>query len=196
MMENSKLSGNQDENSKELNKLQERASNLLEDLMHEFNENPMLGRLFTVFIFGPDIKFKQGDLAEKLNVTVSTISRNLKTLEDWGVIKRTLVRTRPKKGASKDKYEYSEKKDSVYSFLSILDKRYTENAEMLSEMHEALKRLKNDYDSLPVEIKNTTEGKNISLVLEPLLLYFDIIEDEYYKFIERLQDRFKKEGPK
>ncbi len=183
-----------DENSKELTKLQERASNLLEDLMHEFNENPMLGRLFTVFIFGPDTKFKQGDLAEKLNVTVSTISRNLKTLEDWGVIKRTLVRTRPKKGVSKDKYEYSEKKDSVYSFINILDRRYTENAEMLSEMHEALKRLKSDYDSLSVEIKSTVEGKNISLVLEPLLLYFDIIEEEYYLFIERLQERFKKEG--
>ncbi|NHJ01049.1 MAG: HTH domain-containing protein [Candidatus Heimdallarchaeota archaeon] len=181
------------EDSKELDRLQERASNLLEDLMHEFNENPMLGRLFTVFIFGHDTIFKQGDLAEKLNVTVSTISRNLKTLEDWGVIKRTLVRT-PKKGTSKDKYEYSEKKDSVYSFISILDKNYTENAEMISEMHEALKRLKGEYDSLPEGIKSSKKGKNISQVLEPLLIYFDIIEEEYYSFIERLQERFKKEG--
>lgn len=187
---------NSDTNMKpaEIIKLQEKASNFFEDLMHENRENPLLGRLYALFIFSPHQYLKQGDLAETLNVSVSTISRNLKKLEEWDIINRRLIRKSSidqSQEKSKDKWEYSESTNSSVSFIKILRNQYEETAETIMERRQALERIRELWHESSERSKESIEGKNIFLVLNTLINYLNIVEEEYIEFLDRLENRFK-----
>ncbi|UCE15081.1 MAG: winged helix-turn-helix transcriptional regulator [Candidatus Heimdallarchaeota archaeon] len=178
----------------EIIKLQEKSSNFFEDLMHENRENPLLGRLYALFIFSPHQYLKQGDLAETLNVSVSTISRNLKKLEEWDIINRRLIRkssTDLKQEKSKDKWEYSESTNSSVSFIKILRNNHEETAETIMERRQALERIREQWHESSEEAKESVEGKNIFQVLDTLINYMSILEEEYIEFLDRLENRFK-----
>ncbi|MFW9996114.1 MAG: hypothetical protein ACFFD4_29000 [Candidatus Odinarchaeota archaeon] len=172
--------------------LNEEFSNVFEDIMHSIGENPLLGRLYSLFIFYPNSFFNQSDLAEKTNVTVSTISRNLKTLEDWNVINKRFVRKTAKKALIKDKWEYNERKDSAVALIhGVLNKEFGEKVELIHDRRIGLQRVIEHWKKLNEESKQSEEGKNIIRILNTLNQFFTILDEEYDAFLEKLSSRVK-----
>ena len=77
------------ENSQDILKLEEEISNFFEDFMYDRGGSPLLGRIYALCVLtSPAKPLLQKDLVDKFNVNPSTISRNLKELENWRLVDR------------------------------------------------------------------------------------------------------------
>jgi DNA-binding transcriptional regulator GbsR (MarR family) len=180
-----------DVESSDLVKLQEEFSNFLEDFMHDMGENPSLGRLYAQFIFFKGDYYYQSDLADKLNVTVSTISRNLKKLEDWSLVDRRLAKkTRTRKRS--DVYQYRSKEHSELAFIDVVIKTFNNTYELITEKFDALERINDRYKNLDGTSKENIVAINLLEVLNKLLAFLEIFNEEYQEFLLKIEERLKK----
>lgn len=177
------MGNNKKENEfKDIRKLEEEFSNFFEDLMYDRGGSPLLGRIFALCILTSAQKpLLQKDLVDKFQVNPSTISRNLKELENWGLLDR-----RREPGSREWKYQVE-----PTSFLELLVNKFEENAEMLKDREDALKRIRTHWGStLSKESKETKEGKRTLQILDFLIEWITIVEDELDTFIQTIHKRF------
>ncbi len=166
---------------KDLAKFHEEFYELFEYFVDKKGANPFIGRLFAMFLIDKHPKL-QKDLSEQLNVSVSTISRTLKTLEEnWGVLKRSRV------SGSKE-WKYSAKSTSI---PDIYLKAFTSQLKFARQSLEMLKSLRVKWFSLSKNTKETNEAKNTLQVLDELIDVVNIAIDELEQLINRIEQRFK-----
>ena len=126
----------EESNYKDILKLEEEFSNFFEDLMYDRGGSPLLGRIFALCVLTTTLKpLLQKDLVDKFQVNPSTISRNLKELENWGLLDR-----RREPGSREWKYQVE-----PTSFLELLVNIFEENAGSLKDRKDALKRIRTHW---------------------------------------------------
>lgn len=167
---------------KDVIKLEEEISNFFEDLMYDRGGSPLLGRIFALCVL-TTLKepLLQKDLVDKFQVNPSTISRNLKELENWRLIDR-----RREPGSREWKYQVE-----PTSFLELLVNEFEVNAGTLRERGSGLKRIREHWGkTLSKESKETKEGKRTLQILDFLIDWMSIVESELDSFIQTLHRRF------
>ena len=170
----------------EVRDLEETIMNFFEDVMYEIRGgSPLFGRIFGLCVLaGPEETVLQKDLAKRFKVSTSAISRNLKTLEDWGLLDR---RRQPGSGRE---WEYR-KKDTA--FLDLFTNQFETNAQSLGDRKEELIRLKESWnESLSPESKESDEGARALHTLNFLIEWIDIIENELTDLNNNLTEKFWK----
>ncbi len=167
---------------KDIRKLEEEFSNFFEDLMYDRGGSPLLGRIFALCILTTTSKpLLQKDLVDKFQVNPSTISRNLKELENWGLLDR-----RREPGSREWKYQVE-----PTSFLELLVNIFEENAGSLKDRKDALKRIRTHWGTtLSEKSKESLEGKRTLQILDFLIEWMAIVESELDIFIQKMHQRF------
>ena len=168
--------------NKDVIKLEEEISNFFEDLMYDRGGSPLLGRIFALCILTtPKEPLLQKDLVDKFQVNPSTISRNLKELENWRLLDR-----RREPGSREWKYQVE-----PTSFLELLVNEFEVNAGTLRERESGLKRIREHWGrTLSQESKETKEGKRTLHILDFIIDWMSIVETELDVFIQTLHRRF------
>ncbi len=174
----------ENEDSQDILKLEEEISNFFEDFMYSRGGSPLLGRIYALCLLSsPDKPLVQTDLVNKFKVNPSTISRNLKELESWNLIDR-----RREPGSREWKYQIE-----PISFRELLVKTYDDSADTLLEKADDLIRIREHWGaSLSESSMSTNKGKNALQVLDILIEWIAIVEEELNSFIKRLHGRFLK----
>ena len=163
-------------------KLEEEISNFFEDIMYDRGGSPLLGRIYALCVLAASTKpLLQKDLVTKFNVNPSTISRNLKELENWRLLDR-----RREPGSREWKYQVE-----PTSFLELLVNRFEENAVTLRERGDDLKRIREHWGHTMSEKSKQTDAGNRALqVLDFLIEWISIVAGELDSFIQTLHTRF------
>lgn len=171
-----------EETPQDIKKLEEELSNFFEDFMYARGGSPLLGRIYALCVLAsPKEPLLQKPLVEKFNVNPSTISRNLKELESWGLIDR-----RREPGSREWRYQVE-----PTSFRDLLVNTLDDNADVLHEKGDDLLRIREHWgESLNVESKQTDKGKHILKVIDILIEWISIVEEDLNSFIVRLHERF------
>ncbi len=172
----------EESNYKDILKLEEEFSNFFEDLMYDRGGSPLLGRIFALCVLTTTLKpLLQKDLVDKFQVNPSTISRNLKELENWGLLDR-----RREPGSREWKYQVE-----PTSFLELLVNIFEENAGSLKDRKDALKRIRTHWGTtLSEKSKESLEGKRTLQILDFLIEWMAIVESELDIFIQKMHQRF------
>ena len=172
----------EESNYKDILKLEEEFSNFFEDLMYDRGGSPLLGRIFALCVLTTTLKpLLQKDLVDKFQVNPSTISRNLKELENWGLLDR-----RREPGSREWKYQVE-----PTSFLELLVNNFEENAGSLKDRKDALKRIRTHWGTtLSEKSKESLEGKRTLQILDFLIEWMAIVESELDIFIQKMHQRF------
>ncbi|MHA1330626.1 MAG: MarR family transcriptional regulator [Candidatus Hodarchaeales archaeon] len=172
----------------QISKLEENIMNFFEDLMYELRGgSPLFGRIFGLTILADEGEtFLQKDLADRFNVSTSAISRNLKTLENWGLLGR---RRRRQPDSREYMWEYTLEPTA---FLDLFNYPIMQNLEVLKSKREELVR---SYESWRDNIKPSDQGivhryNSIMSVLEFLIKWMEIVEEELNKSLSSLENRF------
>ncbi|MFX0205698.1 MAG: MarR family transcriptional regulator [Candidatus Hodarchaeota archaeon] len=170
------------EDSQDISKLEEEISNFFEDFMYDRGGSPLLGRIYALCVLSsPNKPLLQKDLVEKFKVNPSTISRNLKELENWNLITR-----RREPGSREWKYQVE-----PTSFRELLIHIYDQSANSLQEKADDLIRIREHWGtSLSEKSKLTEKGKQVLTALDVLIEWISIVEKELDSFIVNLQERF------
>ncbi|MFW9915154.1 MAG: MarR family transcriptional regulator [Candidatus Thorarchaeota archaeon] len=159
-------------------KLEEEISNLFEDIMYDWGGSPLLGRIYSLcMLTAPDKFLSQKDLVARFSVNPSTISRNLKELENWNLIAR-----RREPGSREWMYQADDT-----SFLELVVHKFEGNASSIRDRADDLKRIRNHWgETLSEESKQTEKGKRALLVLDRLIEWLEIVERELETFFQNL----------
>ena len=170
------------ESIEDILKLEEEISNFFEDVFYDWGGSPLLGRIYALCVLTtPDNSLFQKDLVEQFNVNPSTISRNLKELENWGLLDR-----RREPGSREWKYQVDDT-----SFLELLVHRFDETVVNLRDRIDALTRIRNRWgETLSDQSKETTKGKHTLTVLDRLIEWITIVEAELDAFIQKLHTKY------
>lgn len=170
------------EERKDISKLEEEISNFFEDLFYDRGGSPLLGRIYALILLtDPESPLLQKDFVDKFGVNPSTISRNLKELENWNLIDR-----RREPGSREWKYQF----DST-SFLELLVNRFEDSAGTLRERGSDLKRIREHWgETLSDESRKTEQGIRAIQRLDFLIEWINIVDGELKTFIQTLNARF------
>ncbi|MHA2366571.1 MAG: MarR family transcriptional regulator [Candidatus Hodarchaeales archaeon] len=176
------LDSTKNEEAPDILKLEEEISNFFEDLMYDWGGSPLLGRIYALCVLSiPNKPLLQKDLVERFNVNPSTISRNLKELENWRLIDR-----RREPGSREWKYQVEDT-----SFLELLVYKFDQNVNSLRDRGDDLKRIRNHWgETLSKKSKETLKGKHALLALDRLIEWIDITDKELDDFIQKLHKRY------
>lgn len=163
-------------------KLEEEISNFFEDIMYDRGGSPLLGRIYALCVLASPTKpLLQKNLVTKFDVNPSTVSRNLKELENWRLIDR-----RREPGSREWKYQVEQT-----SFFELLVKNIEETSAALSERTDALIRIKGRWgEELSPESKKTEKGIRALEVLNFLIEWFEQVSNELDAFIDKLHSSF------
>ncbi len=170
------------DNFQDITKLEEEFSNFFEDLMYNRGGSPLLGRIFALCVLSASDKpLLQKDLVSRFQVNPSTISRNLKDLEKWKLIDR-----RREPGSREWKYQVEPN-----SFLELIVNEFEENIDQLDESKGGLSRIREHYGkTLSTSSKQSEKGSRALLILDFLIEWMSIVEEEMDGFIQTLHKRF------
>ena len=176
------MSSSKKTNSEDILKLEEEISNFFEDLMYDWGGSPLLGRIYALCVLTtPDKSLLQKDLADKFNVDPSTISRNLKELEQWRLIGR-----RREPGSREWRFQVEDT-----SFLELLLHVFEENATKLRERLDDLTRIQSRWaETLSDTSKEAETGKLALLALDKLIEWIGIVDNELGGFIQKMHERY------
>ncbi|WP_287586288.1 GbsR/MarR family transcriptional regulator [Candidatus Borrarchaeum sp.] len=176
------MSRSEKADSEDIIKLEEEISNFFEDLMYDWGGSPLLGRIYALCVLTtPDKPLFQKDLADRFNVDPSTISRNLKELENWRLIGR-----RREPGSREWRFQAEDT-----SFLELLVLKFEENAMKLRARLDELIRIRNRWsETLSDKSKEALREHHALLVLNKLIEWIRIVDKELDEFIQKLNVRF------
>lgn len=167
--------------SPDILKLEEEMLNFFEDMMYDRGGSPLLGRIYgsAVLTHSPLI---QKDLGEKFKVNASTISRNLKELEEWRLIGR---RREP---GSREWVIVNE----PTSFLELLVSQFEEQVTNLKDRRDALVRIQEHWgkETMEEDSRRTPKGKLMLDVLSILIEWIALVEEELESTVQRLHSKF------
>ncbi len=168
---------------KDIIKLEEEISNFFEDLMYDRGGSPLLGRIFALCVLtSPEEPLLQKELVDKFEVNPSTISRNLKELENWKLIDR-----RREPGSREWKYQVEKN-----AYLELLVDEFEEKLNTLKEREGGLRRIRERWGkTLSQESKDSPGGKRTLQKLDDLITWMDIATSELDDFIQALHRRFQ-----
>lgn len=166
----------------DLAKLTEEISNFFEDIMYDWGGSPLLGRIYALCVLRlPEVSLLQKDLVEQFNVNPSTISRNLKELENWRLIDR-----RREPGSREWKYQIKQS-----SFLELLVHKFEENDRTVDERSDVLIRMRKRWQKkLSDDAKQSSQGKHALLMMDNLIEWIEIVKEELNEFIKSLNKRY------
>lgn len=161
-----------------ITKLEEEISNFFEDLMYDRGGSPLLGRIYALCALKKQESYTQADLIAKFKVNSSTISRNLKDLEQiWGLI------SKKRNPGSREWLYYID--DS--SFFELLVHNFESNVNNLQDRKEGLLRIKSHWGNL------TDKSSQISIkTLDHLLAWIEIVDAKTKTFIADLHIEYLK----
>jgi DNA-binding transcriptional regulator GbsR (MarR family) len=164
--------------SEDISKLEDEFTNFFEDLMYDRGGSPLLGRIYSRALLSvPDKPLFQKDLVSWFEVNPSTISRNLKELENWNLISK-----RRKPGSREWKYQVEDT-----SFFELLVHNVEENGLNLRDRLDDLKRIQKHWaEALSDSSKESDKGKRIITVLNRLIEWTEIVEKELNAFTQKL----------
>lgn len=170
------------ESIEDILKLEEEISNFFEDVFYDWGGSPLLGRIYALCVLTtPDKSLFQKDLVEQFNVNPSTISRNLKELENWGLLDR-----RREPGSREWKYQVDDT-----SFLELLVHRFDETVVNLRDRIDALTRIRNRWgETLSEQSKETMKGKYTLTILDRLIEWIATVEEELNAFVQKLHSKY------
>ncbi|MHA2224159.1 MAG: MarR family transcriptional regulator [Candidatus Hodarchaeales archaeon] len=173
---------NNKEDNADILKLEEEISNFFEDLFYDRGGSPLLGRIYSLCVLSsPNKPLLQKDLVNRFNVNPSTISRNLKDLENWRFIDR-----RREPGSREWKYQVSDT-----SFLDLFVTNYEDTLNNLRERKDDLHRIREHWgQGLSEESKKKEKGKQALQTLDFLISWIEIVDSELETFIKTLDNRF------
>lgn len=166
----------------DIQKLEEEISNFFEDIMYDRGGSPLLGRIYALCVLAdPKKPLMQKDLVTKFKVNPSTISRNLKELENWRILTK-----RREPGSREWQYNID-----PTSFLELLVNRFEENAVTLRDREDDLKRIREHWgDTLSEKSKKTEEGQRAIQMLDFLIKWISIVKRELGSFVQTLHKQF------
>ncbi|PWI48463.1 hypothetical protein CEE45_06940 [Candidatus Heimdallarchaeota archaeon B3_Heim] len=167
---------------KDIIKLEEEISNFFEDLMYDRGGSPLLGRIFALCVLTSSQKpLLQKELVDKFEVNPSTISRNLKELENWKLIDR-----RREPGSREWKYQVEST-----AYLELLVNEFEENVITLREREGGLKRIRERWgETMSQESRESPGGKRTLQILDFLINWMEIVATEQDELIKTLHRRF------
>ncbi len=176
------MSISEKDKSEDLLKLEEEISNFFEDLMYDWGGSPLLGRIYALCVLTlPEKHLFQKDLADRFNVDPSTISRNLKELENWRLIGR-----RREPGSREWRFQVEDT-----SFLELWVQKFEENTITLHERLDELKRIRNRWgETLSEKSKEAVRGHHALRILDKLIEWIGIVDKELDDFIQKLNLRY------
>ena len=151
--------------------------------------NPYIGRLMQLFR-SENRPLTQGEMQQALNLSKSTVSKNLKVMEGLQLLKISVA---PPSETSSDKFEYELIDNSlieiVLTFLTrILDsfkKRNVDNKEVLE-------KIKN----LDSSSKENKEVKNLLRIIEEETGVFDALSEKFDEMLGELKEVMVTYNPK
>ncbi|MFB0562200.1 MAG: MarR family transcriptional regulator [Candidatus Lokiarchaeia archaeon] len=171
-----------DKEIQDIVKLEEEIEDFFEDVMYDWGGSPLLGRIYVLCVLStPEKTLLQKDFIDRFNVDPSTISRNLKELENWDLIYR-----RREPGSREWRYQVEGN-----SFLELLVNKFEANAVTLRERVNELKRIRNRWgETLSDTAKESVKVKHTLLVLDRLIEWMEIVDKELNGFIQKLHERY------
>lgn len=172
----------------QISKLEENIMNFFEDLMYELRGgSPLFGRIFGLTILSEKNEtFLQKDLADRFNVSTSAISRNLKTLENWGLLGK---RRRRQPDSREYMWEYT---NEPTAFLDLFNYPIVQNLEVLRGKREELTR-NYEYWKENIVVKESSSVQRYNRIMEALsflIKWMEVLDDEINQFLGRLENRF------
>jgi DNA-binding transcriptional regulator GbsR (MarR family) len=167
--------------SSDIEKLEEEMLNFFEDMMYDRGGSPLLGRIYGSLVLSHDA-LKQKELGDKFKVNASTISRNLKELEEWRLIGR---RREP---GSREWVIVNE----PTSFLELLVSQFEEQVANLKDRKDALIRIQGHWgeETMGEQSRKSPKGKRILEVLTILTEWIELAVEELESTVQDLHSKF------
>ncbi|MFX0061715.1 MAG: MarR family transcriptional regulator [Candidatus Hermodarchaeota archaeon] len=151
-----------------------------EDMLAARGANRRLGDLYGHFLF-TDNQLKQKELAEELDRNQSTISRDLKYLEQIGLIKK-------RRESNSREWLYS---TSSESFIELITNRVLIASRSLQRGLVTLELLKKRWKKLEDAVKSSKRGKRLREILDAYIIYLEIMIEELEITTKKLRIRFE-----
>lgn len=137
-----------------------------------------IGRLLCVLLLA-DRPLTQSELAERLDISQSTVSKNLKVLsEEWRVVERS----RASKGTKEVQYQAG--KNSPYDLLLSLIVGFQE---LINDHRVGMADLQNRLEHLSDDSKQSRAGQKFKQVLEEVEESCEVINNELGSVISSLR---------
>ncbi|MFW9917656.1 MAG: HTH domain-containing protein [Candidatus Thorarchaeota archaeon] len=164
-------------------------SQFFEQIFSEFGINETLAKLLQFFALN-DGAYLQRQLAQRLDVSVSTISRNLKSLERWGIITNKPVPGSRERLYSRTSDVFVE--HFVYIVLTVF--------EYVSQIRERMEEFREEwYVRLSSETEEAQRAERIMEIMTSLIFWAEIfaegLDEMISKFTLRSEEAKKRQKP-
>lgn len=164
----------------ELTKLQEEFYGLFANFLEKKGDNPLLGEIYaTLLTTGSPLL--QKDLVKMTDKTTSTISRALKALEEDGLV----VKTR----SSSRSMLYS---TNPTSFFKLFEEPFVETQNQLKNLKDQFIQIRKRWDELKEVTKRSEEASRLADILNELIEWASVIQEEYSSFLKSMNDRVQR----
>lgn len=170
------------DNFQDILDIEEELMNFFEDVMYDRGSSPLLGRIYGTCVINTSNKLiSQKYLINKFKVNPSTISRNLKELENWHLIQR-------KRQPGSLEWEYRVEQSS---FLELFSYQIEKQRMNLPERRSALTQIREHWkNTLSKESKQDEKAIRDLKILDLMIKWIIIVEEEFDSLIGMLHTRF------
>ena len=171
-----------EKNLDEILSIEEELMNFFEDIMYDSGNSPLLGRIYCLCVINTTKKeITQKNLIKKFKVNASTISRIVRELE-----KLHLINKSRKPGSLEWEYQVI-----PTTFLDLFTYQLTNFSTNLPERHEMLINIRDHWkETLSNESKQLEIAKRDLIILESLIEWITIVQEEMESLNDRLRIRY------
>jgi DNA-binding MarR family transcriptional regulator len=175
----------ENENEKKLEEIlniEEEMMNFFEDIMYDSSNSPLLGRIYGLCVINTSKRIiTQKGLIKKFKVNPSTISRIVKELE-----KLHLINRRRQPGSLEWEYHVV-----PTTFLELLTHQQNSFTSILLERHNVLIQIREHWRrTLSAESKQLEKSRRDLIILEALIKWITVFQEEMESFNQNLQNRY------
>lgn len=162
--------------------IEEEMMNFFEDIMYDSGNSPLLGRIYGLCVINTSKRIiTQKNLIKKFKVNPSTISRIVKELEKLHLIKR-----RRQPGSLEWEYQVE-----PTTFMELLTHQLNKFATNLPERQNVLVQIREHWKrTLSTESKQLEKAKRDLIILESLIKWITVVQEEMESFNQHLRIRY------
>ncbi len=162
--------------------IEEEMMNFFEDIMYDSGNSPLLGRIYGLCVLNTSKRIiTQKDLVKKFRVNPSTISRIVKEL-----VKLHLINRRRRPGSLEWEYQVE-----PTTFLELLTHQLNNFTINLPERQNVLVQIREYWKkSLSTESKQLEKAKRDLIILEILIKWITVVQEEMESFNQHLRIRY------
>ena len=166
----------------EIMNIEEEMMNFFEDIMYDSGNSPLLGRIYGLCVINTSKRIiTQKNLIKKFKVNPSTISRIVKELEKLHLIKR-----RRQPGSLEWEYQVE-----PTTFMELLTHQLNKFATNLPERQNVLVQIREHWKrTLSTESKQLEKAKRDLIILESLIKWITVVQEEMESFNQHLRIRY------